>query len=360
MSDALFSSYNLGELELDNRVVMAPLTRSRAIDNLPNALMAEYYAQRASAGLIITEGTAPSPNGLGYPRIPGLFSEAQVDGWKLVTEAVHERGGKIFAQLMHVGRIGHPLNLPQGAELVGASPIAAPGQMYTDAQGPQPHPTPREMTSGDIADAVGEYVQATKNALAAGFDGVELHAANGYLLDQFLNPHANQRTDAYGGSAANRARFLLEAAEATIAAVGKDRVGVRLSPHNPFNGLGTFDGAEDAFVYTAEQLSKVGVVYLHIANMSAIAGYEFSTSTRDRIRQAFERTLILNGDYDRDRAQAGIAAGHGDLVAFGRPYVSNPDVVERLRVGAELALPNPDTLYSPGPEGYTDYPALEG
>lgn len=196
MTDALFTPFTLGDYELRNRVSMAPMTRSRAIENLPNALMAEHYAQRASAGLLITEGTAPSPNGLGYPRIPGLFSAEQVEGWKGVTKAVHERGGRIFAQLMHVGRVAHPLNMPAGGEVVAPSPLAAPGEMYTDAEGPKAHPVPREMSTDDIAQAVQEFVSASRNAIEAGFDGVELHAANGYLLDQFINPHANQRSDA--------------------------------------------------------------------------------------------------------------------------------------------------------------------
>jgi len=357
MTDALFTPFTLGQYELRNRVSMAPMTRSRATENLPNALLAEHYAQRASAGLLITEGTAPSPNGLGYPRIPGLFSPGQVEGWKGVTKAVHERGGRIFAQLMHVGRVGHPLNMPEGGQLVAPSAVAAPGEMYTDAEGPQPHPVPREMSTNDIAQAVQEFVSAARNAIEAGFDGVELHAANGYLLDQFINPLANQRSDAYGGSAEARARFPLEVAQATADAIGKGRVGIRLSPHNPFNGLGTFDGAEDAFVSLSSSLSSIGLVYLHLADMSSMAGYEFPDSTRARIREAFSGALILNGNYDAARASADITEGRADLVAFGRPFIANPDLVERMQSGTALSEPNHETFYTPGPAGYTDYPA---
>jgi N-ethylmaleimide reductase len=231
----LFSPFELGSIQLANRVVMAPMTRSRALGNLPNDLMADYYRQRATAGLIITEGTAPSPNGLGYPRIPGLFSAEQVEGWRKVTEAVHGAGGKIVAQLMHVGRVAHPLNLPEGGEIIAPSAIAAAGEMYTDQEAMQPHPTPREMTEVDIAAAREEFVQAARNAIEAGFDGVELHGANGYLLEQFLSPHTNRRTDAYGGSVAKRGRFVAEAAEAVAAAIGAEKVGLRLSPHSLFN-----------------------------------------------------------------------------------------------------------------------------
>jgi len=233
----LFSETVLGPLKLQNRLVMCPLTRNRAIDNIPNALMAQYYAQRASVGLIITEGTSPSPNGLGYPRIPGIFSAAQVAGCKPITEAVHAKGAKIFIQFMHCGRIAHVLNLPAGARVLGPSAVAAAGEMYTDAEGMKPHPVPQAMTEADIKTAIEEFSQAAKNAVAAGFDGIELHSANGYLLEQFIRPNSNQRTDRYGGSIENRARFVLEVAEAVIGAIGKDRVGIRLSPFGVFNDM---------------------------------------------------------------------------------------------------------------------------
>lgn len=358
MHDALFTPFTLGDLQLRNRVVMAPLTRSRAIDNVPNELMAEYYGQRASAGLIISEGTSPSPNGLGYPRIPGLFSEAQTQGWRATTKAVHDRGGAIFAQLMHTGRVGHPLNLPKDAQVLAPSALAAPGQMYTDQGGPQDHPSPKAMSQEDINATVREYVVASENAIAAGFDGVELHGANGYLIDQFLNPNANERDDGYGGSIEARARFALEVAQATVNAIGKQRVGIRLSPFNPFNGLGDFEGAHDAFVHTAKALSELGLVYLHLADMSPMAGYEFPEATRTALREAFNGALILNGDFDGAKGADAITQQRGDLIAYGRPYVSNPDVVERLHKGAEFNAPQQETFYTPGPKGYTDYPTL--
>jgi N-ethylmaleimide reductase len=221
----LFSEISLGPLMLQNRLVMCPLTRNRATGNVPNELMAQYYAQRASAGLIITEGTSPSPNGLGYPRIPGAFSAAQIAGWKRITEAVHAGGAKMFLQLMHCGRIAHPLNLPAGARVLGPSAVAAAGEMFTDAEGLKPNALPQAMTEADIEAAIGEFAQAAKNALAAGFDGIELHGANGYLLEQFIRPTSNLRTDRYGGAIENRARFVLEVADATIKAIGKQKVG---------------------------------------------------------------------------------------------------------------------------------------
>ncbi|MGZ5790400.1 MAG: alkene reductase, partial [Burkholderiaceae bacterium] len=237
----LFSPTTLGPLTLQNRLVMSPLTRNRATGNVPNALMVTYYSQRASVGLIITEGTSPSPNGLGYPRIPGIFSAAQVAEWKKVTDAVHAKGAKIFMQLMHTGRIGHPLNLPAGARMLAPSAVGAAGEIYTDAEGMKPHPVPQAMTEADIKATIAEYVQAAKNAVAAGFDGVELHGANGYLLEQFIRPNTNQRTDAYGGAIEGRARFVLEVVDGVIGAIGKDKVGIRLSPYGVFNDMPLYD-----------------------------------------------------------------------------------------------------------------------
>jgi N-ethylmaleimide reductase len=259
----LFSKAKLGNLALQNHLVMCPLTRSRAVGNVPNDLMAEYYGQRASAGLIITEGTSPSPNGLGYARIPGIFSDAQVAGWKKVTDTVHARGGRIFVQLMHTGRIGHPLNLPAGAKVLAPSAVAAAGQMFTDAEGMQPHPVPAAMTADEIKSAIAEYAEAATNAVAAGFDGIELHAANGYLLEQFIRPNSNQRTDAYGGGIENRARFVLEAVEASIAAIGKDKVGIRLSPYGVFNDMPLYPEMEADYAYLAQKLNETGLTYVH-------------------------------------------------------------------------------------------------
>lgn len=364
MAQKLFSEATLGGLTLANRIVMAPMTRSRALGNIPNAMMADYYAQRASAGLIVTEGTSPSPNGLGYARIPGMYSPEQIDGWKLVTSAVHEKGGKIFIQLMHTGRISHAANIPAGSEIQAPSSIAAAGDMWTDSDGMQPHTPPREMTTADIKTAIQEFVQAAKNAVDAGFDGVELHGANGYLIDQFLSARSNQRTDEYGGSIENRSRFLLEIAEQSIAAIGADKVGVRLSP---FGGAGDLmphsDDTHDLYVYLAGKLNELGLVYLHVVDHSGMGGTAVPVATSEAIRSAFTGTLILVGDYhDVARPEADLESGKADLIAIGRPFIANPDLVERLETGAELAQPNPATFYAPGvtgfEEGYVDYPTL--
>lgn len=354
----LLSPFTLGDTPLSSRVVMAPMTRSRAIDNVPNDLMARYYAQRADAGLLITEGIAPSPNGLGYARIPGLYSQAQIDGWRTVTDAVHAAGGRIFAQLMHVGRIGHDHNLPEGAELVAPSAIAAAGEMYTDAAGMQPHPVPRQMTAADIEATIAEYVSASRNAIAAGFDGVELHAANGYLLNQFLNPRSNQRTDGWGGSAEARNRFVIEVARRTAAAIGTGRLGIRLSPYGVFNDLSPFDGIEAQYADLAAALGELGLAYVHLVDHSSMGAPAPTQSVVDAIRQRFGGTIILSGGYDAARAEADLAAGKGELVAFGRPYIANPDLVARLQSGAELSAPDFSTFYTPGEKGYTDYPTL--
>jgi N-ethylmaleimide reductase len=354
----LFSKATLGKLALQNHIVMAPLTRSRATGNVPNDLMAEYYAQRAGVGLIITEGTSPSPNGLGYGRIPGIFSNEQVAGWKKVTDAVHAKGAKIFVQLMHTGRIAHQLNLPQGARVVAPSAVAAAGQMYTDAEGMKDHTTPEAMTEADLMATAAEYVQASINAVKAGFDGVELHAANGYLLEQFIRPNSNVRTDQYGGSIENRARFVLEVAEAVIAAIGKDKVGIRLSPFGAFNDMALYPEMEADYAYLAGKLNALGLVYLHVVDHSSMGAPAVPDSIKATFRKVFKQTLILSGGYDVKRAEADLAAGRADLIAFGKPVLANPDLVERFKSGAPLNAPDMATFYTPGPKGYTDYPAL--
>jgi len=359
MSKLLFSSYTLGSIELSNRVVMAPMTRSRAIGNVPNGIMAEYYAQRASGGLLITEGVAPSPNGLGYARIPGLWSSEQVQGWRQVTQAVHQAGGRIFAQIMHTGRVGHPDNMHEGAEIVGPSAIAAGGEMYTDTAGPQPHPEPRAMEAADLEQATQEFVQAARNAIEAGLDGVELHGANGYLLDQFLQPDANHRTDAYGGSPQARNRFVIEVAQAVADAIGAERVGIRLSPNGAFNSVGPFPQTAEQFTALARALGELGLAYLHVVDHSPMGSPEVPAELKSALQDAFGGTFILSGGYtDVDRAEADLRAGRGDLVAFGRPYLANPDLVARLERGAQLNEPRYDLFYTPGAEGYTDYPTL--
>jgi len=354
----LYSQASLGSLTLQNHLVMAPMTRSRATDNIPNALMAEYYTQRGSAGLIITEGTSPSPNGLGYPRIPGIFSPAQVEGWKRITDAVHAKGAKMFLQIMHCGRIAHPLNLPAAARVLAPSALAATGEMYTDAEGMKPHPVPKEMTEEDIGTTIGEFAQAAKNAVVAGFDGVELHSANGYLIEQFIRPNTNQRIDGYGGPIENRARFVLEVAEAVIGAIGKDKVGIRLSPFGVFNDMPLYDTMEADYTYLAQQLNASGLVYIHLVDHSSMGAPSVPDAMKATFRKLFKRTLILSGGYDSERAESDLTSGKCDLIAVGRPFIANPDLLARWRTRAAVNLPDMDTFYTPGPKGYTDYPIL--
>ncbi|MBC8732292.1 alkene reductase [Paraburkholderia sp. UCT2] len=357
----LFEPFTSPSLSLKNRVVMAPLTRNRAVDaNTPNDLAAEYYTQRAGAGLIIAEGTSPSPNGLGYPRMPGLFNAAHVAGWHKVTDGVHAQGARIFVQLMHAGRVSHVANLPAGAEVVGPVALALEGEIYTDAHGMQPHSTPRAMTEADLAHAVSEYVNAARLALEAGFDGIELHAANGYLLDQFLNANVNTRTDAYGGSAGNRNRFVLEVARATAAEIGAARVGIRLSPYGVFNNTGAFNGLEEQYLTLARELGALKLAYLHLVDHSAMGAPEVPAAFKTGLRAAFGGTFIASGGFfDRESAEKALRDGHGDLVAFGRAWLANPDLIERMKAGIKLNDPDPSTFYTPGAKGYTDYPRAD-
>lgn len=351
----IFEPFQLGTLTLQNRVVMAPMTRSRAIDNIPNALMAEYYAQRGNAGLIITEGIAPSANGLGYARIPGLFSADQIAGWKTVTDAVHAKGAKIFAQMMHTGRVSHPANMADGAEIIAPSALALEGQMYTDSQGMQDYPVPRAMTLEDIEQAQEEFVQAAKNAVEAGFDGVEVHAANGYLLDQFLNPASNQRTDAYGGSAQNRARFVLEVVERVVAAIGTEKTGIRLSPYGVFNGMADFDGLEAAFIDLAAELGKHNLVYLHLVDHESMGSPAVGEPIKAKMRAAFNGNVIASGGLNKTKAEQLLAEDKAELFAFGRDFLSTPDLVHRLAHDLPLNAPDFEAFYTPGKKGYTDY-----
>jgi len=355
----LFDPYDLGALRLDNRAVMAPMTRSRAADrNTPNALMAEYYAQRASAGLIITEGTSPSPNGLGYARIPGLFNIEQVKGWRLVTDAVHRGGGKIFVQLMHTGRVTHQLNLPAGARVLAPTEEVCPGEMWTDQSGMQPHSRPRAMSEQDIAETVAEFARSAELALEAGFDGVELHGANGYLFEQFLNANVNTRSDGYGGSIDGRNRFVLEIAQASVKAIGAQRLGIRLSPYGVFNSTGPFDDMEAQYLALTRQLSALGLVYVHLVDHSAMGAPPVPAEFKARLRQVFGGTFIASGGFDRDSAEQALKDMRADLVAFGRPFLANPDLVERMKANAPLNAPDMATFYTPGAEGYTDYPTM--
>ncbi len=355
----LFDPFSAHSMHLANRVVMAPMTRSRATTaHTPNALMATYYAQRATAGLIITEGTSPSLNGLGYPRIPGLFDTSQVDAWKLVTEAVHAQGGKIFVQLMHCGRVAHIDNLAAGAEVLGPGTLVCPGEMYTDAQGMQAHSPPRAMTEADIVHVVKEYASSARLAMDAGFDGVELHGANGYLIEQFLNPLVNMRVDGYGGSIDCRNRLALEIARATVAAIGTERVGIRLSPYGVFNGTGEFPEVRAQYLTLTKSLHAAGVLYVHLVDHSSMGAPPVPADFKLAMRAEFEGIFILSGGFDHTSAEQALVDKRGDLVAFGRPFLANPDLVARMRTNAPLNAPDMATFYTPGAKGYTDYPTL--
>lgn len=359
MSQILFAPATLGTLTLQNHVVMSPMTRSRATANhIPTPIIADYYGQRATAGLIITEGTSPSPNGDGYARTPGLYNTEQVAAWKPVTAAVHGKGGAIFAQLMHAGRTAHIANLTNGGEVLAPSAIHQSGQMYTDTEGMQDHTTPRAMTLDEIKTAIEEFVTASQNAIEAGFDGVELHGANGYLIEQFLSPVTNQRTDEYGGSIENRARFTLETAEAVGKAIGFDKVGIRLSPYGAAGDMVPYADIDETYTYVATQLNALGIVYVHVVDHSALGGTAVPPHVTEAIRKAFTGTLILAGGYDATRAEADLQTRKGDLIGIGRPFIANPDLVERMKTGAELTQPDFSTFYTPGEKGYTDYPAL--
>jgi N-ethylmaleimide reductase len=356
---SIFSPYRLGDLELPNRFVMAPMTRSRALaGNVPNPLAAIYYAQRASAGLLITEGTQVSPQGVGYIRTPGLHSPEQIEGWKAVTDAVHKAGGRIFSQLWHVGRVSHA-DFHGGALPVAPSAIAGVGEVFT-GQGRKPLEAPRELDLSEIPGVVDQYRTAAENAKAAGFDGVELHGANGYLLDQFLRDGSNHRTDAYGGRLANRTRFPLEVTDAVIGVWGPERVGYKISPY--FSQLGMSDSSPiETFSYLAKELGARGIRYLHIAEAVAGQGAAPSGTVRatPTLGRIFGGTVIVNGGYGLDSANSAIASGEGHLVAFGLPFLANPDLPERFRRQAPLNAPRIDNLYSGEEKGYVDYPTLE-
>ena len=331
---------------------MAPMTRSRATGNVPNDLMAQYYGQRSGAGLIVTEGTSPSPNGIGYSRIPGAYSPAQTDGWKKVTAAAHRGGAKIFLQLMHCGRIAHPLNLPEGAEIVAPSAVKAAGQIWTDQAQMQDMPEPRALETREVAGIIDEYVQAAKNAIAAGFDGIELHGANGYLIEQFLLPGTNRRTDAYGGSIENRNRFAIELATACANAIGADKVGVRLSPFNTYNDMAVFDEIPAQYEALARALGALKLAYLHIVAYSHVG-----EALMRAIKSAFGGPIVINGGLDKTKADQAFAAGYADLASFGSSYLANPDLPQRLERGLELNTPKPDLFFAGGEQGYIDYPA---
>jgi N-ethylmaleimide reductase len=355
----LFQPTHIGDIAIANRIVMAPLTRSRADeangDTPGSAMNVDYYRQRSGAGLIISEGTQVSPLGKGYMATPGIYSDAQVEGWKPITQAVHDAGSKIIAQIWHVGRITHP-DLTGGAQPVAPSAIQPKVVAYTP-NGKVDVPVPHALTAAEVKDVVQQFRQAAANAMRAGFDGVEIHGANGYLVDQFIRDGANQRTDDYGGSIENRCRFALEVVDACVAEIGAGRVGIRLSPLTPFNDLAD-SNPQAVFGYLIEALNQRGIAFIHFIEGATggprdLPGFDYAAA-----RQAFKGTYIANNGYDRQMAIDAIESGKADAIAFGRMFISNPDLVERLKLNAALNEPNPSTFYTPGPVGYTDYPAL--
>jgi len=351
----LFEPVTIHGLTLKNRIVMAPMTRCRAIGNVPNDLMIKYYEQRASAGLIITEGTSPSPNGIGYARTPGIFTEQQIAAWKKITQAVHAKGGKIVVQLMHVGRVAHPANMLPNAKIVAPSPIAYNGQMWTDLLGMQAVPVPNEMTTEEVKQAIQEFVNGAKNAIEAGFDGIELHGANGYLIEQFINPHTNKRTDAYGGTFEKRCQFLIETTQKVIDAIGKEKVGIRISPFSTFNDMTVYEETAATYEYLVKKLKDLDILYLHIMDIAA-KNTSGGNELISKIRTTFKNILILTGGYTKESAAGALIEKRADLIGFGNKFISNPDLVERLKNNVNLNEANQTLFYSAGEEGYLDYP----
>ncbi|WP_437598632.1 alkene reductase [Sorangium sp. So ce590] len=356
-SDLLFSPFALGPLSLPNRLVMAPMTRCRADGHVPTELHARYYEQRASAGLIVTEATQVSPQGIGYLRTPGIHTDAQVEGWRLVTDAVHRAGGRIVAQLWHVGRSSHVSFQPNRQAPVSSSAIAIrKGHAHT-AEGPQPYSTPRALETDEVPGVVAQFEHGARQAKAAGFDGVELHAANGYIIDQFLRDGVNRRTDRYGGSIQNRARFLLEVTDAVTGVFGADRVGVRVSPTGDYNDMSDSD-PKALFGHVAAELSARKLVYLHVVEPTSGEPPDAPGRVTPLLRERFRGALVVNGGYTREAAEQALRSGVADLVSFGVPFLANPDLPERLSRRAPLNAPDVATFYSDGPRGYVDYPRL--
>ncbi len=353
-----FEPFNLSGQILKNKIVMAPMTRSRAIDNIPNNLMKDYYSQRSGAGLILSEATAVSANGTGYPRIPGAYTDDQIEGWKNVAKGAHNQGGIFYVQLFHTGRVSSSLNLPEGGETIAPSVVPLTEmEMYTDQKGMQPHDVPREMTIGDILQVQDEYVKAAKGLIESGIDGIEIHSANGYLLDQFLDPGTNQRTDEYGGNFKNRAKFTLETTQKVADAIGADKVGIRFSPYGVLHGMtGDYPEITEVYTYLAKELSKMGISYIHIADQrAAMAAPEFATQIWKTIGANFNGVMLGGGDVSTaHRAEELLNDGY-DLVYIGRPFIANPNLVEKLRNKEELTTLDPDKFYSPGADGYTDW-----
>ncbi|WVV49112.1 alkene reductase [Pseudomonas sp. NA13] len=353
----LFTPYTLGDLTLSNRVVLAPLTRNRAGQGfVPSEFAATYYSQRASAGLLISEASQVSQQGQGYQDTPGIYTQAQIDGWRTVTEAVHAKGGRIFLQLWHVGRVSHVDLQANGVAPVAPSALRPATKVFVNNSF-EDVSEPRALDISELPGIINDFRQAAANAIAAGFDGVEIHGANGYLLDQFIKDGANVRTDAYGGSIENRARLLLEVTAAVVEEVGANRTGLRISPVSPANGVSS-SAPQAQFDYLVEQLNALDIVYLHVVEGATggprdVAPFDFAA-----LRQRFKNTYIANNGYDLELATSRLVEDKADLIAFGRPFIGNPDLVERLRTGSPLSAFNPATLYGGGATGYIDYPTL--
>jgi N-ethylmaleimide reductase len=333
------------------------MTRARALNNIPNILMASFYRQRAAAGLIITEGTSPSPNGLGYSRIPGIFSREQMKGWKKVTKAVHAANGKIILQLMHTGRISHSANMPPGSVILAPSAVQATGEVMTDSLGLQEYPVPIAMSFEEIQHTKQEFMDGAVNAIQSNFDGIEIHAADGYLIEQFLSPASNKRIDTYGGTVENRCRFLLEVIEGVIEVVGKQGVGIRLSPYGTTNDMPHYPEIDETYAYLAGELDRLKILYIDVVDHARSGAPDVPVSLKQAIRDRFHGTIILSGGYTKETAEAELQGGIADLIAFGRPFINNPDLVARFRYGWPVAeLLDMTTFYSSGEKGYTDYP----
>ncbi|WP_078433772.1 alkene reductase [Metabacillus halosaccharovorans] len=349
----LFESVKIGNIELKNRLGMAPMTRSRALpDGTPSDLAAEYYSQRASVGLIISEGTQPSEDGQGYTNTPGIYTESQIEGWKKVTSKVHNEGGRIFVQLMHVGRVSHPDNTPHHRQAVAPSAIAPNTEIFT-VQGMKEIPTPRALSEGEIKDVINEFRLAARAAVEAGADGVEIHGANGYLIQQFLSENANQRQDAYGGTIENRSRFAIEVAKAVVDEIGPERTGIRFSPQGTLNGIDEGETSSEMYRYLISELDKLNLAYLHIMHFG-------NESLLQEIRQLWSQALLVNrAGRTLDQLTVDLDNKIADVITVGTWMIANPDFVERFKLDAPLNTPDRNTIYAGGAEGYTDYPFLK-
>ncbi|WP_449398340.1 alkene reductase [Chryseobacterium wanjuense] len=364
MKTNIFEKAEIGFLQLKNRISMAPMTRARNADGIPNEENALYYSQRSGAGLIITEGTAVSETAKGVLHIPGLYTKEQVEGWKKVTKAVHEKGSLIFTQLWHVGRVSHTSIQPGGIAPVGVSDIQAAnsfawGYDENGKEGFVVSSKPKALATDEVKEMVNDFVKAAKNAIDAGFDGVELHGANGYLIEQFLNPFINNRADEYGGSIENRSRFLLEVLDATIEAIGNDKVGVRLTPYGGLNELPHYDEIEATYQYLAKEIEKRNIVYIHLMDQKSKGSHALPEGFLERFRTWYKGVIILAGSMDREKSEKLINAGTIDIAGFGEPFIANPDLVERLQNNWEFTPPDRDLHYGLGSHGYTDWPTYK-